>query len=219
MDALHALRTLERQYHAPLEEKLAMAKPLLSRVDMNLVFQVRRGGNRASELEPLEPCPPGRPAALSDSQSSAAHPRRWRWWPHGHHGYGGAPPWLPSLSHGVHGVQGTDELEFVLDRALNYVREQVRLGPQGEGWARIHDQVLGSGPAPAPCACALRLRPAPAPVRGRGVSVPALDRHGHASRGAARRGGGDGAAALRCAGGWGLAAPRDRDWLSIAHYE
>eukprot|EP01047_Picozoa_sp_COSAG01_P119010 COSAG01_NODE_47710_length_387_cov_6.909722_1_plen_24_part_10 len=24
MDALHALRTLERQYHAPLEEKLAM---------------------------------------------------------------------------------------------------------------------------------------------------------------------------------------------------
>jgi hypothetical protein len=163
MDALHALRTLERQYHAPLEEKLAMAKPLLSRVDMNLVFQVRRGGNRASELEPLEPCPPGRPAALSDSQSSAAHPRRWRWWPHGHHGYGGAPPWLPSLSHGVHGVQGTDELEFVLDRALNYVREQVRLGPQGEGWARIHDQVGPSGPAPAPCACALRLRPAPAP--------------------------------------------------------
>eukprot|EP01047_Picozoa_sp_COSAG01_P059302 COSAG01_NODE_7100_length_3353_cov_96.797480_4_plen_67_part_00 len=51
MDALHALRTLERQYHAPLEEKLAMAKPLLSRVDMNLVFQVRRGGNRASELD------------------------------------------------------------------------------------------------------------------------------------------------------------------------
>eukprot|EP01047_Picozoa_sp_COSAG01_P075170 COSAG01_NODE_12793_length_1683_cov_6.737539_3_plen_114_part_00 len=113
-------------------------------------------------------------------------------------------------------MQGTDELEFVLDRALNYVREQVRLGPQGEGWARIHDQVGPSGPAPAPFACALRLR-LPAPVRGRGVSVPALDRHGHASR-VVPPGAVVVTERLRCAGGWGL-APRDRDWLSIAHYE
>ena len=39
MDALHDLRVLEREYHQPLQEKLAMAKPLMTRVEMNAVFQ------------------------------------------------------------------------------------------------------------------------------------------------------------------------------------